>query len=62
MKSKSAKLLILFTFVALFIGSALFMYFKYVHNRPKIKVVAPRTEIDQMKLDSAIRSQKGYKR
>lgn len=62
MKSKSAKIFILLAFIALFVGSALFMYFKYVHNKPKIKVVAPRTKIDERKLDSALRNQKGYKR
>jgi hypothetical protein len=62
MKSKKIKIIILLGFLTLFVGSALTMYFKYVHNQPKIKIIAPRTEYDPIKVDSALRSQKGYKR
>ncbi len=49
-------------FLTLFVGSALTMYFKYVYKQPRIKIIAPRTEYDPIKVDSALRSQKGYKR
>lgn len=55
MKSKSAKLLILFTFVTLFIGSALFMYFNFIHDKPRMKFTEPRTEIDPVKFDSLLK-------
>jgi hypothetical protein len=44
-------------FVTLFVGSALFMYFKYIHNKPKIKIIAPKTEVDPMKFDSLLYEQ-----
>lgn len=56
MKSKSQKLIILFLFVFLFAGSAIFMYFKYIHNQPKIKIVAPKTDVDQLRFDSMLRA------
>jgi hypothetical protein len=62
MKSKKIKIIILLGFLTLFIGSALTMYFKYVYKQPRIKIIAPRTEYDPIKVDSALRSQKGYKR
>jgi len=56
MKSKTQKLLILFLFAVLFAGSALFMYFKYIHNQPRIKIIAPKTEVDELKFDSILRA------
>ena len=43
-------------FVALFAGSALFMYFKFIHNQPRIKIIAPKTEVDELKFDSILRA------
>lgn len=54
MESKGKKLLVLFIFVVLFFGSAFFMYFKYIHNKPKIKIVAPKTEVDPLLFDSLL--------
>lgn len=56
MKSKIQKLSILFIFVTLFVGSALFMYFKFIHGQPKMRFDAPRTEIDPVKFDSALQA------
>lgn len=57
MVSKSKKLIIAFSFLILFFGSAGFMYFKYIHNKPKIKIIAPKTEVDPMKFDSLLYEQ-----
>ncbi len=62
MKSKKIKIIILLSFLILFVGSALTMYFKFVYKQPRIKIIAPRTEYDPIKVDSALRSQKNYKR
>lgn len=43
--------------MALFVGSALFMYFKYIHNKPKIEIIAPKTEINPMQFDSLLYEQ-----
>ncbi len=57
MKNQFKKLAVLIGFVTLFVGSALFMYFKYLHNKPKIKIIAPKTEVDPMKFDSLLYEQ-----
>jgi hypothetical protein len=57
MKNQFKKLAVLIGFVTLFVGSALFMYFKYIHNKPKIKIIAPKTEVDPMKFDSLLYEQ-----
>jgi hypothetical protein len=57
MKIQFIKLAVLIGFVSLFMGSALFMYFKYIHNKPKIKIIAPKTEVDPMKFDSLLYEQ-----
>lgn len=63
MKNKKVKILILASFLILFLGSALIMYIKYVKDAPKKGyIIAPRTEYDPIKVDSALRNQKGYKR
>jgi hypothetical protein len=54
MKIQFIKLAVLIGFVSLFMGSALFMYFKYIHNKPKIKIIAPKTEVDPMQFDSLL--------
>jgi hypothetical protein len=54
MKSQIKKLAVLIGFVGLFIGSALWMYFKYIHNKPKIKIIAPKTTVDPIKFDSVL--------
>ena len=54
MKNQFKKLGVLIGFVTLFVGSALFMYFKFIHNKPKIKIIAPKTEVDPMKFDSLL--------
>jgi hypothetical protein len=54
MKNQFIKLAVLVGFVTLFVGSALFMYFKFIHNKPKIKIIAPKTEVDPMKFDSLL--------
>ena len=54
MKNQFKKLAVLIVFVSLFVGSALFMYFNYIHNKPKIKIVQPKTEVDPMKFDSLL--------
>lgn len=60
MKSKKSKLIVLFIFVFLFIGSALFMYFKYIHKKPKIEIVAPRKDQFNQKLDSMLKLNENY--
>jgi hypothetical protein len=63
LKSKKIKIIVLFTFLALFLGAANIMYVSYVKNKPKKGyIISPRTEYDPIKVDSALRSQKGYKR
>ena len=63
LKNKKIKLIILFCFVGLFVGAAFIMYFKYVKGAPKKGyIIAPRTEYDPIKVDSALKSQKGYKK
>ena len=62
MKSKKIKIVIFLSFLILLIGSALIMKHIYVDNKPRIKIIAPRTEYDPIKVDSSFRSQKGYKR
>lgn len=54
MQSKIKKLGILFGFVALFAGSALFMYFRFIHNKPRIRIIAPKTEVDPLQFDSVL--------
>jgi hypothetical protein len=57
MKNQLKKLAVLIGFFTLFVGSALFMYFNYIHNMPKIKIVQPKTEVDPMKFDSLLYEQ-----
>lgn len=57
MQNQIKKIAVLLGFLTLFVGSALFMYFKYIHNKPKIRIVAPRTEVDPMKFDSLLYEQ-----
>lgn len=54
MNNKGIKLAVLLGFLSLFIGSALWMYFTFIHNKPKIKIIAPKTEVDPMKFDSLL--------
>lgn len=60
MNSKKSKIIILSTFVLVFIGSALFMYFKYIHNKPKIIIVAPKKDQFNQKLDSLLKLNENY--
>jgi hypothetical protein len=57
MKNQFKKLAVFIGFMTLFFGSALLMYFKYIHNKPKIKIVQPKTEVDPMKFDSLLYEQ-----
>ena len=57
MKNKAIKISVFVGFMALFVGSALFMYFKYIHNKPKIEIIAPKTEINPMQFDSLLYEQ-----
>jgi hypothetical protein len=57
MQNQIKKIAVLLGFLTLFVGSALFMYFKYIHNKPKIRIVAPKTEVDPMKFDSLLYEQ-----
>jgi hypothetical protein len=41
-------------FFVFFFGGAAFMYYMYIHDKPKIKIIAPRTDVDPMKFDSAL--------
>jgi hypothetical protein len=54
MNIQTKKLLVFLAFFVLFFGGAAFMYYRYVANQPKIKVIAPRTDVDPMKFDSAL--------
>ncbi len=63
MKNSKAKIIVLLSFVTLLVSAALIMYFKYVKDAPKKGyIIAPRTEYDPIKVDSALKSQKGYKK
>ncbi len=42
MKSQVKKVLILILFLVMFVGGALFMYFNYIHNKPKLKFEGSR--------------------
>jgi hypothetical protein len=57
MQNQFKKIAVLIGFLTLFVGSALFMYFKYIHNKPKIRIIAPKTEVDPMKFDSLLYEQ-----
>ena len=57
MQNQFKKIAVLLGFLTLFVGSALYMYFKYIHNKPKIRIVAPKTEVDPMKFDSLLYEQ-----
>ena len=54
MQSKVKKIAVLLTFLGLFVGSALYMYFKFIHQKPRIKIIAPKTEVDPIKFDSVL--------
>lgn len=56
MKSRSKILISLVLFLILFIGGSLFMYFKYIHDKPKIRIIEHRTEVDPIKFDSALKA------
>lgn len=62
MKNSIAKLLTLLLFLGVLIGTAFWMYNKFVKDKPKIKVEEQRTNYDRMKADSTVRAQPGYKR
>ncbi len=61
MNIQTKKILVFLSFFILFFGGAAFMYFKYIHNRPKIRVVAPRTEVDPIKFDSLLQAKQKKK-
>jgi hypothetical protein len=54
MNIQTKKILVFLSFFILFFGGAAFMYYKFIHNRPKIRVIAPRTEVDPLKFDSLL--------
>lgn len=56
MKSQRNKLLVAGTFLVLFFGSALFMYFKFIHNKPRVKMKVHRTEVNHHEFDSAMKA------
>lgn len=63
MKNYKSKIIVLLSFVTLLVSAALIMYNKYVKDKPKNGyIIAPRTEYDPIKVDSALKSQKGYKK
>ncbi|MEZ4805179.1 MAG: hypothetical protein R2852_06780 [Bacteroidia bacterium] len=55
--SKKVKLVIFLGFLTLFFGGAAFMYFKFIHNKPRIKVIAPKTDVDPYLFDSLLHEQ-----
>jgi len=54
MNIQTKKILVFLSFFVLFFGGAAFMYYRYIYNKPKIKIIAPRTDIDPIKFDSAL--------
>ncbi len=54
MNVQTKKILVFTGFFILFFGGAAFMYYKFVYNKPKIKIIAPRTDVDPIKFDSAL--------
>jgi uncharacterized protein with PQ loop repeat len=59
-KSKILKLITLSFFVLILFGFALWMYFTYIHNKPKIKIVAPRTNKETQYFDSLLKTKPKY--
>lgn len=59
-KSKILKIVTLVGFVLTLFGFALWMYFTYIHNKPKIKIVAPRTNKEIQKFDSLLEAKPHY--
>jgi hypothetical protein len=57
MNIQTKKILVFLSFFVLFFGGAAFMYYKYIHNKPKIKIIAPKTEVDPIKFDSLLKEQ-----
>ncbi|NQW42288.1 MAG: hypothetical protein HQ463_02510 [Bacteroidetes bacterium] len=55
-KSKILKLITLGSFVIILFGCALWMYFTYIHNKPKIQIVTPRTNKETQHFDSLLKT------
>lgn len=57
MNSPFKKILVFFLFLAILLGMAGFFYFNFVHNKPKIKIIEPKTSFDPIEEDSLLRTQ-----
>jgi hypothetical protein len=55
MNIQTKKIIVFLSFFVLFFGGAAFMYYKFLHNKPKIKIIAPRTDEDPRQVDSALK-------
>jgi hypothetical protein len=54
MSNSGKQIAVFITFLGLFLGSALLMYNHYIKDKPRIKVVAPRTDVDPVLFDSLL--------
>ncbi len=54
MNQSGKKIAIALLFMGLFLSSALIMYNSFIKNKPRIKVIAPKTDIDPLKFDSLL--------
>lgn len=54
MNQSGKKTAIALLFMGLFLSSALIMYNSFIKNKPRIKIIAPKTDIDPLKFDSLL--------
>jgi len=57
-KNTKNKLLVSFLFVALVLGMGYWMFATYIKGKPKIQVVAPKTDIHTQRVDSILEKTK----
>ncbi|MDP2176068.1 MAG: hypothetical protein Q8K70_09185 [Bacteroidota bacterium] len=54
MSNSGKQIAVFIAFLGIFLGSALVMYNHYIKDKPRIKVVSPRTDVDPVLFDSLL--------
>lgn len=49
------KLTIMLLFLGLFVGGSIIMFNIFVKNKPQIKIIAPRTDVNPLEFDSLLK-------
>jgi len=49
------KLTAMLLFLGLFVGGSLIMFNIFVKNKPQIKIIAPRTDVNPLEFDSLLK-------